>query len=94
MTNEIADSFIKGKKIIESNGRTENPDGSFSLEIRISLDGIIYRIINAKRIGDVREYNFALADLLKNYDLAKKAFIAGDLETVGKFFMLYVGVEK
>lgn len=91
----LVDSFKKGLKIIKSNGRTDNGNGSYSLTMRVCIDGIIHRICTAKRRQvEVKNYDTVLLEFMKHYDIAKKAFSDGDLESVGRFFMLYIGDEE
>ena len=87
----ILESYEKGKKIVQTNGKTQNQDGSFNMQIRVSIDGLIHQIESAKRLSEIRHTKFPMREFVKNYDLAKQAFLDGDLETVGQFFMLYVG---
>lgn len=84
----LFNAWAKGKKIIEN----KNIEGKY-IPIQLSLIGMLGNILNAKKVVDVRSYAPYLTGLTINFTEAKKAFIAGDLETVGKFFNLYKGHE-
>lgn len=54
------------------------PSQSFSKIIKLFSEG--------KRIHDIRVYTPYLKELSDEYEVARNAFIAGDLEAVAKFF--------
>ena len=87
----IKRNYDLGVKLINSHGKIENADGTFSLPLRFSLSGPISRVKNTRSIKEAREEMFIFEEFARLYVEARKCFIDGDLENVGRFFTLFAG---
>lgn len=59
------------------------------IKIRQSISGVCLRL--SKKRGAIRHFDqFVLEEFAKNFQAAKKAYEAGDMETVKEFFEIYV----
>lgn len=58
-----------------------------------SLDGVINRVIAAKKMSDVKPQINELKQLLNHFKMAKKHFKNGNMDFVDQFFTYYVTSE-
>ena len=72
----------------------ENSKTSKTFTLRVSITGITRRVYNKQlgfTIAQIRKhYKFPLEEFCENFKIAREANQRGDIETVDKFFEIYI----
>ena len=66
-------------------GVTENPDGTKTMEMKLSVDGSLSNLIRS----DGKDSS-GMKEVVRFFYIAKEAWLRGDLETVADYFGILV----